>query len=104
MMTTYILDETNANLTADEKEMLLATDGREITPDPDCPEMTQEQFEYFSHLLAKKKVQSKTRIVSIRLSEETIANAKKLGSGYTGVLGRIVEYGLSHPEILSKCI
>ena len=104
MMTTFILNEKNAELSEEEKAMLEATDGKGITADEDCPEMTQEQFEHFSRMLAQRKAKNRTQVVSIRLSEDVIAKAKMLGSGYTGVLGRIVEYGLSHPDILSKCI
>ena len=103
-MTTFILDETNSALSGEEKATLAAADAREITPDEDCPEMTEEQYRYFSRLLAERRASRKTQVVSIRLTDETLKKAKMLGSGYTSVLGRIVEYGLDHPEILQKCV
>ena len=104
MKKTFILDDTNAELSAEELAMLAATDNMTSEPDDDCPEMTPEQYEYYSKILAERKSKNRTRVVSIRLSEDTLAKAKRLGNGYTGVMGRIVEYGLSHPEVLSKCI
>ena len=97
MMMTYILDPQNAALSDEEKEQLAAAEEREIVPDEDCPEMTQERFEYYSKLLAERRASRRTQVVSLRLSDATIAKARSLGSGYTGVLGRIVEYGLDHP-------
>ena len=103
-MTTFEIDANTAALSEEEKAMLLATDGRKIEYDEDCPEMTAEQFKIFSEMLAEKRAKGKTQIVSIRLRPDTLDKAKALGAGYSGVLSRIVEYGLNNPEILKKCI
>ena len=103
-MTTYEVNMLNAELSEEEEAMLRATDGKEPVPDEDCPVMTEEQYKRFSAMLAEKKAKGKTQIVSIRLHPETVEKAKALGAGYSGVLSRIVEYGLNNPEILEKCI
>ena len=104
MMTTFTLDSKDRSLTPEEETMLKALDSRAAAPDEDCPEMTQEQFERYSRILAERRAGRRQQVISLRLNEETITKAKRLGSGYTGVLGRIIEYGLSHPEILEQCL
>lgn len=103
-MTTFEVNMNNAVLSESEKAMLYATDGKPIAIDDECPELTEDQFKRFSAMLAEKKAKGKTQIVSIRLHSDTLEKAKSLGAGYSGVLSRIVEYGLNNPDILEKCI
>ena len=104
MRTAMTFDEISRPLTEEEKRMIDDAAARPIEPDEDCPETTPEQFARYRELLAQRKARSKTQIVSLRLKEETLNKARLLGSGYTGVLGRILEYGLNDPEILKKCL
>ena len=100
----YIPENHNSEFTSEELEMLKAADEKEPVFDEDCPAMTKEQYEYYSKLLAEKRSQKRTRVVSIRLSESTINKARQLGSGYTGVLSRIIEYGLNNADVLAHCV
>ena len=102
-MTTYILSK-DSELTEEEQAMLAASDERPIEPDEYCPAMTGEQFAHYRELLAQRRARNRTQIISLRLKEDTVRKARLLGDGYTGVLGRIVEYGLNDPEILKKCL
>ncbi|MCI6100020.1 MAG: BrnA antitoxin family protein [Selenomonas sp.] len=75
-----------------------------ITYDEDCPELTEEQYEMFARIAAKQRAGRKKRLVSIRVSPDTLEKAKKLGKGYTGVLSRLLDLAINDPEMVAKCL
>lgn len=98
-MTTYNLDMNSTLSAAEIAEVEAAPKGS--LQDEDCPACSYEEL---ARMLAAKRDSEKTRIVSIRLNEETLAKMKSLGKGYTGVMSRVIEYAANNPEILKKCL
>lgn len=75
-----------------------------ITYDEDCPELTDEQYAEFTHVAAKQHERQEKQIVSLRLSTDTLKKAKKLGSGYTGILSRLLDLAINDPKLVAKCL
>ena len=100
-MTTNKLDETKHSLTAEQIEEVERASQMPFNFDDDSPEYSYEQL---AAMLAKKKSDSKTQVVSIRLSKETLDKAKSLGKGYTGVMSRVITYAMDNPDVLRKCL
>ena len=94
----------NKPLTDEQKRMIAALEEREIVYDDDCPELTEEQLAEFKRISEIKKAQKNKQTVTLRLSPQALAKAKSLGKGYTSVLARILELGLSDNELIKKCL
>lgn len=43
-------------------------------------------------------------MANIKLSELGPEKAKALGSGYSGILARMIDFCLNDPEIIKKCL
>jgi len=72
-----------------------------ITSDKDSPVYTLDQLAY---LYSESKKINKKQTVGIRLNNKTIEQYKSLGKGYTGAMAAVLDYAISHPEILRKAL
>ena len=72
--------------------------------DEDCPPLSDEQLAEFARQLAAKRADRKRGIISIRLAPQTLEKAKKLGSGYTSVLSRMIDLCINDKELLQRCL
>ena len=70
--------------------------------DEDNPPLTDEQLAQFYRVSEMNREERRKQNVTIRLKPRTIRIAKSLGKGYTGILSRIIEDTLDHPEKLEK--
>ncbi len=102
-MTLHEIDFTKG-LTSEELAQLEAAEKMPIVYDDDCPELTEEQLAEFKRISDIKKAQKNKQTVTLRLSPQALAKAKSLGKGYTSVLARILELGLSDNELIKKCL
>lgn len=92
--------EPDTPLTEEQKKMIKDMETRPITPDEDCPELTEEQLADFKRISAEKREERCKQTVTIRLSPQALAKAKSLGKGYTSVLSRILENALNDTETI----
>jgi len=53
--------------------------------------------------LESKKL-NKKQTVGIRLHQKTIEQYKDLGKGYTGIMAAVLDYAISHPEVLKEAL
>ena len=90
--------------TDEQRTRIRAAAAFPITYDDDCPELTTEQYEAFARIAAKQRAERKKQLVSLRLSPDTLAKAKKLGRGYTGVLSRLLDLAINDPAMVAKCL
>lgn len=91
-------------LTPAQEKMLQEADGVPITYDEDCPELTEAQYAEFARVAAQQRAERKKQLVSLRLSPDTLAKAKMLGRGYTGVLSRLLDLAINDPAMVKKCL
>lgn len=101
MITSYELDSNNSQITDTEIAEVEAAANIPYAFDDDSPSYSYEQL---AKMLKAKKQSEKTQVISIRLTSETLAKAKSLGKGYSGVMSRIITYALDNPEIIKKCL
>ena len=85
-------------LTDEQKQMLEALKTRPITPDEDCPELTDEQLNKLAELAQQRREERNKQTVTLRLSPQALRTARSLGKGYTSVLSRIIEGPLADEE------
>ena len=72
-----------------------------VVSDKDSPVYTDEQLAY---LYSESKRLSKKQTVGIRLKHKTIEQYKNLGKGHTGIMAAVLDYAISHPEVLKKAL
>ena len=72
-----------------------------IIPDRDSPVYTPKQLAY---LFMESKRLNKKQTVGIRLNQKTIERYKDFGKGYTGVMAAVLDYAISHPDVLEKAL
>jgi len=70
-----------------------------IFADEDSPAYTPEQLAY---LYSESRRLAKKQTVGIRLSQKTIEQYKLLGKGYTGIMAAVLDYAISHPNVLKE--
>ena len=66
--------------------------------------MTEEQINELKMIAQQKRDENRKKIVSLRISNETLEKAKKFGRGYTGILSRLLDIAIDDPDMLKKCI
>lgn len=101
MITSYKLDSNNSPKAEAEISEIEVASNIPYNFDDDSPSYSYEQL---AKMLIAKKQSEKTQVISIRLTPETLAKAKSLGKGYSGVMSRIITYALDNPEIIKKCL
>ena len=72
-----------------------------IVFDKDSPVYTLEQL---AHLYSESKRLGRKQTIGIRLNQKTIEQYKNLGKGYTGIMAAVLDYAISHPEVLKKAL
>ena len=72
-----------------------------VVHDKDSPVYTTEQLAY---LYSESKRLNKKKTVGIRLNQQTIEQYKNFGKGYTGIMATVLDYAITHPEILRKAL
>lgn len=91
-------------LTEEEKSMIEHATTMPVLYDEDSPETTPEMLLAFRQAAEEKRKQRRKNVISIRVSNSTLEKAKALGSGYSGVLARMIDFCLNDPEIIKKCL
>jgi len=66
--------------------------------------LTEEQINELKMIAQQKRDENRKKIVSLRISNETLEKAKKFGRGYTGILSRLLDIAIDDPDMLKKCI
>ena len=74
---------------------------RIVVSDNDSPVYTSKQL---AQLYSESKKLNRKQTVGVRLNQKTIEQYKDLGKGYTGIMAAVLDYAISHPEILRKAI
>ncbi|GHT53760.1 hypothetical protein FACS189485_15510 [Spirochaetia bacterium] len=77
-----------------------ALDGRPIDFS-DIPEASPEEL---MEMRRQSLENHKKKMFSLRLGNDTIEWWQRLGSGYTGVMARLLEQAKTHPEWIKQCL
>ena len=72
-----------------------------IVSDKDSPIYSLEQL---SNLYLETKRLNKKQTVGIRLNLKTLEQYKNLGKGYTGIMAAVLDYAITHPEVLKEAL
>lgn len=72
--------------------------------DEDCPELTEEELAKFQRISEERKRERRKQVLTLRVSPATLAKAKSLGAGYSGVLSRMLDICLDDPEMIRRCL
>lgn len=75
-----------------------------IVFDEEAPEITDEQLAEFAIMAEQQRNDRKKPVLSLRISKETLAKAKLLGRGYTGVLSRLLDIAINDKEMVKKAL
>ncbi|MEE3420625.1 MAG: hypothetical protein VZR02_05930 [Lachnospiraceae bacterium] len=63
-----------------------------------------EMYAQFAQLSREKKEERRKQVLTLRVSPQTMAKAKALGKGYTGVCSRLLDMAIDDPEMVKKCL
>ena len=72
--------------------------------DEDCPELSDAEIAKFKEVADKRKSERRKQPITLRVSPTTPSKAKALGSGYSGVLSRMLDLCLNDPDIIKRCL
>ena len=72
-----------------------------VVREKDSPVYTPEQLAY---LYLESKKLNKKQTVGIRLNQKTIEQYKTMGKGYTGIMAAVLDYAITHPEVLKEAL
>lgn len=72
--------------------------------DDDCPELSEEDLAKFRRISDIRKTERRKQSITLRVSPSTLAKAKALGTGYSGVLSRMLDMCLNDPDIIKRCL
>lgn len=104
----FIMKVSNVDVTRkptkEQIEMLNKVAGRPVTFDEDARELTEEELAKFKRVSEERRNERRKQIVTLRVSPATLAKAKSLGTGYSGVLSRMLDMCLNDPELIKKCL
>ena len=92
----------NRPLTEAQEKMLEELALRQVAPDNEFPELTQEQLSQFKRISTEKRDERRKQSVTLRLSPQALSKARSLGKGYTSVLSRILENALNNPDVIRQ--
>jgi uncharacterized protein (DUF4415 family) len=67
----------------------------------DSPVYTSKQLAF---LYAESKKLNKKQTIGIRLNYKTLEQYKEMGKGYTGIMAAVLDYAISHPDVLRKAL
>ncbi|MCL2264919.1 MAG: BrnA antitoxin family protein [Treponema sp.] len=71
----------------------------------DIPEYSDKEWEQMRlWAIEKREKQRKKQMFSLRLQESTIKWWKSLGSGYTGIMARLLDEARKHPDWIKMCL
>ena len=87
-------------LTSEQKKMLEELKSRDVHPDENAPELTQEQLQQLARASQLRREERRKQSVTLRLSPQALNTAKSLGKGYTSILSRILESALKDADTL----
>lgn len=102
-MKTFSIDVTKTP-TEEQIKMLEAAANRPICFDEDSPELSEDDLAKFRRIADQRKDERRKQVVTLRVSPTTLAKAKALGSGYSGVLSRMLDFCLDNPDIIKQCL
>ena len=88
----------------DVKNEVRAATKRPVTFSDDAPELTDEQLAKFAAMAEQQRNDRKKPVLSLRISKETLAKAKLLGRGYTGVLSRLLDMAINDKDMVRKAL
>ncbi len=90
--------------TKEQLKMLEKAEKMPISFDEDCPELSDEDLKNFRRISDERKNERRKQTVTLRVTPATLAKAKALGAGYSGVLSRMLDLCLNDPDIIKKCL
>ena len=67
----------------------------------DIPEASRDELKEIARLAREKR---KKKMFSLRLTSEAIHWWQELGEGYTGIMARLLEEAVFHPEWIRQCL
>lgn len=93
-MAKVMMNSLPAQLTPEEMAELDTIEGRPITFDEDCPEMTEDMLKQF-HRMDK---------ISIKISPGNMKKVKSFGSDSAKILSRLLDLALNDADMIKKCM
>lgn len=90
--------------TKEQIRMLEKAEKRNISFDEDSPELSEEDLAKFRKISDERKLERRKQVITLRVSSSTLTKAKALGSGYSGVLSRMLEVCLNDPNMIKRCL
>lgn len=90
--------------TKEQIKMLEKAKKRKISFDEDSPELSEEDLAKFRKISDERKLERRKQVITLRVSSSTLTKARALGSGYSGVLSRMLEICLNDPNMIKRCL
>lgn len=90
--------------TKEDIQRLKSISYKDIEYDEDCPPLTNEQLLQFRKARQEKDRENRKEVLSVRIKQSSMNRLKALGPGYSNVVAKLIDIGLSDPELLKRCL
>lgn len=74
----------------------------EVVCDEDCPELSLTMIKELKTAAEERRQRNLKHNLTLRVSQHTLEQARRLGKGYTSILSRILDDAFKNPEMLKK--
>lgn len=87
-----------------DRERVKKAKRKPVVYDEDCPPLTNEQLLQFRKARQEKDRENRKEVLSVRIKQSSMNRLKALGPGYSNVVAKLIDIGLSDPELLKRCL
>ena len=74
----------------------------EVVCDEDCPELSLTMIKELKTAAEERRQRNLKHNLTLRVSQHTLEQARRLGKGYTSIISRILDDAFKNPEMLKK--
>ncbi|MBQ7720368.1 MAG: BrnA antitoxin family protein [Clostridia bacterium] len=91
-------------LTADQIKEIEEAAKRPAVYDDDCPELTEDQYAELARAARRRDEDKRKKLISIRVSPETLEKVRAAGGMHTGFLSRLLDNAINDPDLVRKSL
>lgn len=92
-----------------EQEDIMINDGLAASffhaaPDGEAPAFTMKEYTEMAEYARRRRAEKVKPVLSLRISQDTLAIAKATGKGYTGFLSRLLDNAIKDPQLVARSL
>ena len=82
----------------------LAASYRPAASNGEAPALTMKEYTEMAEYARRRRSEKVKPVLSLRISQDTLAIAKATGKGYTGFLSRLLDNAIKDPQLVARSL